>query len=133
MVGATSSMRVTSVTLPSCIGTLRSTRTSTRLPFTSASSRLRKLMGGELALSSGELPHRYGRVDHAVGEAPLVVIPRHHANERAVHHLGLIHVENRRVRIVIEIARDVGGFGEAENTLELLAGGAFDRGVDLVL
>ena len=32
-------MRVSSVTLPSAIGTLRSTRTSTRLPFTSASSR----------------------------------------------------------------------------------------------
>ena len=35
MVGATRSMRVSSVTLPSCIGTLRSTRTSTRLPATS--------------------------------------------------------------------------------------------------
>ena len=42
MVGAISSMRVESATLPSCIGTLRSTRTKTRLPFTSASSRLRK-------------------------------------------------------------------------------------------
>ncbi len=42
MVGAISSMRVASVTLPSSIGTLRSTRTSTRLPLTSASSRVRK-------------------------------------------------------------------------------------------
>ena len=36
MVGATRSMRVASVTLPFSIGTLRSTRSSTRLPFTSA-------------------------------------------------------------------------------------------------
>ena len=36
MVGAARSMRVASVTLPFSIGTLRSTRTSTRLPFTSA-------------------------------------------------------------------------------------------------
>ena len=36
MVGATRSMRVASVTLPFSIGTLRSTRTSTRLPLTSA-------------------------------------------------------------------------------------------------
>ena len=36
MVGATRSMRVASVTLPFSIGTLRSTRTSTRLPETSA-------------------------------------------------------------------------------------------------
>ena len=35
MVGATRSMRVESVTLPSAIGTLRSTRTSTRLPVMS--------------------------------------------------------------------------------------------------
>ena len=36
MVGATRSMRVASVTLPFSIGTLRSTRSRTRLPFTSA-------------------------------------------------------------------------------------------------
>ena len=35
MVGATRSIRVASVTLPSATGTLRSTRTSTRLPLTS--------------------------------------------------------------------------------------------------
>ncbi len=36
MVGATRSMRVVSATLPFSTGTLRSTRTSTRLPLTSA-------------------------------------------------------------------------------------------------
>src|SRR5580698_7519843 len=119
MVGAFRSMRDTSATSPSCIGTLRSTRTSTRLPFTSASLRLRKLM----ALSSGEFPHRDRGIDHAVGEPPLVVVPRHYANQRAVHHLGLIHVEDRGVRIVIEVAGDVGGLGVAEDAFELLLGG----------
>ena len=42
MVGATRSMRVASVTRPFSVGTLRSTRRSTRLPATSASSSVRK-------------------------------------------------------------------------------------------
>jgi hypothetical protein len=38
MVGATRSMRVASLILPSATGTLRSTRTSTRLPLMSPMS-----------------------------------------------------------------------------------------------
>src|ERR1700730_186411 len=99
MVGAFRSIRDTSATAPSCIGTLKSTRTSTRLPLTSASSRLRKDFTDwrrheELgAAASGELAHRHRSIDHAVGETPLIVVPRHHANQRAVDHLGLVHVE----------------------------------------
>src|SRR5580692_6323911 len=140
MVWAISSMRVASATLPSCIGTLRSTRNKTRLPLTSALSRLRKAFmtrGCESLRSddvrSGELAHRDRGVDHAIGEAPLVVIPRHHAHQRAVQHLGLVHVENAGVRVVIEVAGDVGLLRIAKDALELLLGGAFDRGVDLVL
>src|SRR3982075_1300967 len=44
MVGAMRSSRVASVTRPFSIGTLRSTRSSTRLPFTSTSSRVRKVL-----------------------------------------------------------------------------------------
>ncbi|MGY3646524.1 hypothetical protein ACVWW2_001815 [Bradyrhizobium sp. LM4.3] len=44
MVGATRSSRVASVTRPSSMGMLRSTRSSTRLPFTSTSSRVRNLL-----------------------------------------------------------------------------------------
>src|SRR5690606_2638638 len=43
IVGTMRSIRVRSVTSPFAIGTLRSTRTSTRLDLTSASSRVRKL------------------------------------------------------------------------------------------
>src|SRR5271155_2855840 len=133
MVGAISSMRVASVTAPSSIGTLRSTRKSTSLPFTAASSRLRKRMAAESGESLTELAHRHRGVDHAVGEAPFIVVPRHHPHQGAVHHLGLVHVEDRGVRIVVEIGRNVGSVGIAENALELLLGGALHRGVDLIL
>ena len=56
------------------------------------------------SVRSDQLAHRHRGVDHAVGKAPLVVVPRHHAHERAVHDLGLVHVEDRRVRIVVEVA-----------------------------
>src|ERR1700680_4894981 len=131
------SMRDTSATSPFCIGTLKSTRTSTRLPFTSASSRVRKRMAASSsegpAASSAELAHRHRGVDHAIGEAPFIVVPRHHPHQGAVHDLGLVHMEDRGVRIVVEIGRDVGSLGIAENALELLFGGALHRGVDLVL
>src|ERR1700726_4622974 len=126
MVGATRSMRVASATLPCSIGTLRSTRTSTRLPRRSARSRVRNAVIPVPRGSSDQLPHRHGGVGHAVGETPLVVVPRHHPHERAVHHLGLIHVEHRGMRVVIEVHRDVRLFGIAEDAFHLLIGGAFD-------
>src|SRR5262245_10270133 len=49
-VGAARSMRVASVTLPAFIGTLRSTRTSTRLPATSRSSSVLKVIWGIILL-----------------------------------------------------------------------------------
>ncbi len=44
---------------------------------------------------SDQLAHGDGRVGHAVREAPLVVVPGHHPHQRAVHDLGLVHVEDR--------------------------------------
>ena len=70
MVGATRSSRVESVTRPFSIGTLRSTRTSTRLPFTSTSSRVRNVLDisnscpGRCAARSGALQN---------GDPPLLV------------------------------------------------------------
>ena len=52
MVGATRSSRVASVTRPFSMGTLRSTRSSTRLAFTSTSSRVRK----DLVMTSPMIP-----------------------------------------------------------------------------
>src|SRR3954451_17045330 len=162
MVGTTRSMRVASATFPFSIGTLRSTRTSTRLPERFAESRvlnaIRQLIcHGRLVpaihvlnpasktwmpgtrpgmtperVELDQLPHRHSRIGHSVREAPFVVVPRHHAHERAVHHLGLVHVERGRMRIVIEVDRDVRMNGVAEDALELLFGGALHRVVDLV-
>src|SRR5690606_3222249 len=90
MVGATRSMRVASVTLPSFTGTFRSTRTRTRLPATSASSSVRKAaMARSLLDGSDGLAQRHGGVGHAVGEAPFVVVPRHDAHQIALDDLGL--------------------------------------------
>src|SRR3954453_5867520 len=163
MVGTTRSMRVASATFPFSIGTLRSTRTSTRLPERFAESRvlnaIRQLIcHGRLVpaihvlnpasktwmpgtrpgmtperFELDQLPHRHSRIGHSVREAPFVVVPRHHAHQRAVHHLGLIHVERGGVRIVVEVDRDIRIVGVPENALELLLGRTFHRIVDLVL
>src|SRR3954452_20041128 len=133
MVGAMRSMRVTSETLPSCIGALRSTRSSTRLPFKSAWSRERNAVIAARMRRSDQLAHRHRGIDHTIGEAPLVVVPRQHRHHRAVHDLGLVHVEDRGPRVVVEVGRDVGLLGIAEDILELLPGCALHRGVDLVL
>ncbi len=45
--------------------------------------------------ASDQLAHSDGRVGHAVGEAPLVVVPGHHPHQGAIHDLGLVHVEDR--------------------------------------
>src|SRR4029077_18910715 len=37
--------------------------------------------------ASDQLAHRNRGIDHAVGEAPLIVVPRHHPHQRAVQHL----------------------------------------------
>src|SRR5262249_23320890 len=58
MVGATRSRRVASVTRPFSMGTLRSTRSSTRLPFTSTSSRVRKLLDIDVLELTAVIPGR---------------------------------------------------------------------------
>src|SRR6266700_3401900 len=50
---------------------------------------------------SHQLSHRNGCIHHPVREAPFIVVPRHHAHERAIHHLGLVQVQDRGSRVVI--------------------------------
>src|SRR5687767_13749714 len=47
----------------------------------------------------------HGDVEHAVAEAPLVVVPARHLHE-APRDLGEGRVEHRRARIVVEVDRD---------------------------
>src|SRR5690348_16950394 len=44
-----------------------------------------------------QFAHEYGGFDHAVGEAPFVVVPSQHAAEALVEHHGLRQVEGRAV------------------------------------
>src|ERR1700681_3896668 len=109
-------MRVSSVMFPaSSIGTLRSERMKTRRPARSRSSMRRMFMCLSLRLHQCER-----HVEHAVGEAPLVVVPGAHLHE-APRDLGACRVEDRRARIVVEIHRDEGGGAVAEDSLELAA------------
>ena len=54
-------------------------------------------------LASDQLAHGDSSVDHAAGKAPFIIIPCHDPAQPACHHLGLIGVENRRMRIMDKI------------------------------
>src|SRR6185503_1809298 len=90
-VGSIARSRVSSVTDAPSIGTLRSTRTRTVLPVSSSGRSSR-------VLNLAKLPHRPGRIDHPVREAPFVVVPADHAHQRAVEHrrLQAVHGGARR-------------------------------------
>src|SRR5512143_4239322 len=118
--GAARSIRVASVTTPFSTGTFRSTRSRMRLPFTSTRSSVRNSVIAAPERPSEQLAHRDGCIRHSVGEAPLVVVPGHHAHQRAVHDLGLVHVERGRVRVVIEVDRNVGIVRVGQDAFELL-------------
>src|SRR3954465_9711213 len=88
MAGTEARMRVSSVIRPFSIGTLRSARMKTRLPRRSTSDMRLNFITSPRLLDAGErgadLGERGGNVKHAVGEAPLVVVPRRHLHQRAV-------------------------------------------------
>src|SRR5690606_36012066 len=122
-------MRVSSVTSPSSMGTLKSTRTSTRLPARSAPSiscsTVRSMRGSEV------LGHQLEHVDHAAREAVLVVVPDEELGH-AAHGAGQLAVDDGRVRVADDVGGDDRVGGEAHHALEAALGGAFDAGVDLV-
>src|SRR5436190_15118709 len=57
------------------------------------------------AIRSLRRHHRHGGVEHAVAEAPFVVVPAQHLDEVAVGHARLRRIEYRAVAVVIEVAR----------------------------
>src|SRR6188768_2317495 len=79
MVGSDARMRASLVTLPSFTGTFRSSRIRTRLPRRSWSAMRRTFM--QRSLRSFRPGDR--GVQHAVREAPLVVVPGAHLDQRA--------------------------------------------------
>ena len=71
------------------------------------------------------------QIDAAVRVAPLVVVPRQHLHEVAVHHLGVRRVDDRRVRVALEVDRHELFVGVGEDALERAVGRFLERGVDL--
>src|SRR5436190_757752 len=113
-VGNIARSRVSSVTLAPSIGTLRSTRTSTFEPVSSSGRSSRVLK----PLTSAELGHRRGGVDHAVREAPFVVVPADDPNELAFEHRGFKAVDGGALRRVNDVHRHDRLVGVDENALK---------------
>src|SRR6516225_11531879 len=74
-----------------------------------------------------------GNLDHAVGEAPFVVVPGKDADKTLVEDLRLGHVEGRAVRVVVEIDRYGRRSVDAEDALEpVRLRGIFHQRVDFI-
>src|ERR1051326_7249587 len=106
MVGSDARMRVSSSTRPSARGTLKSTRTKTRLPCRSR-SRIDSVIArlkprAALNALRDELAQQ---VDAAVRVAPLVVVPGEDLHEVAVHHLRVRRVAGGGRRVPLEVDR----------------------------
>src|SRR5579872_6487696 len=99
-------MRVSSRTTSFSRGTLRSSRTSTRLPRTWRSRSVRKLAIGGGSDVCGRLREDVLRdVGQSARVPPLVVIPERNLHEIAVG-VGEQAVDDRGVRILLEVAGD---------------------------
>src|SRR6266478_76142 len=121
-VGRVSRTRVSSVITPSFKGTLKSTRIKTRLPRKStslivslfmASSSQRSVLGTDSVRkrhpqqrdqARSELGrHEFDQVAAAAGVSPLVVVPGQHLYAAVPHHFGVTSIDNRGIRVALEI------------------------------
>src|SRR5467141_1621921 len=126
MPGNEARMRVSSVIRPFSIGTLRSARMKTRLPRRSRSvMRLKRT-------ARLRVHQRHGGVEHAVGEAPLVVVPGADFHQRALGYPGQASVENGARRMVVEVRGHQRLARVLEQALQVRLGSLFHRLVDLV-
>src|SRR5690349_7124803 len=115
MVGIAARTRESSVTLPSSRGTLKSTRTKTRLPATSTSRMVSLSMGRSAALlppsgggtgAGGKLRgHERQEVGATAAVAPLVVVPGDDLDHRPAKHHGARRVDDRGARVAAEVRR----------------------------
>src|SRR5688572_9823698 len=145
-------MRESSLTLPSSIGTLKSTRIRTRLPCGSKSRTVSFSMAqlsilgtaGARAGSGSARASLHGRgsrqaladirdeIGHAARIAPLVVVPRHDLDHVAEHD-RVTGRNDGRVLVTLEVHRDERLFGVIHDALERALSGLFERRVDLFL
>src|SRR5437016_2903522 len=124
--GSEARMRVSSVILPASIGTLRSARMNTRLPRRSRSvMRLKRT-------ALRRVHQRHGGVEHAVGEAPLVVVPGADFHQRALADPGQASVENGARRMMVEVRGHQRLAGVLKQALQVGLGSVLHRLVDLL-
>src|ERR1039458_6915146 len=114
-------MRESSVTLPSCSGTLKSTRTKTRLLLASTSRIVSLSMS--VGAPSGDadrqaLGHEADQIRDAAAVAPLVVVPRDHLDHRPAEHHGRLRVDDRGAAVTPEVGRHERLVGHAKDPLE---------------
>src|SRR5678816_4843424 len=103
-VGSAARMRVSSVIRRfSSSGTLKSARTSARLPWISLSRRSRTVRFCTSAQAGADESQQ---VYAAAGIAPFVVIPSRDFDKRAVHDVRDLRIENARCRIPDVVTRD---------------------------
>src|SRR5581483_4779743 len=107
MVGSASRRRVSSPTWPSFIGTLKSTRTKTRVPRRLARSRSSRLNRRDMAAPSQHASETDDQVGEAIGVPPLVVVPGDDAQQAtAVDVLQQRQVDDRRAGVADEVRGD---------------------------
>src|SRR5262249_9144507 len=112
--GSAASMRVSSVTVPSRSGTLKSTRINTRLPGKSRSE-----MESLFTILSQGLPHNeLDQVAEPHAEAPFVVVPREDFQHPVPDRFCQRAVDYGRMRVVEKIGRNEFLIGVLHNPLQ---------------
>src|SRR6185369_3286591 len=115
IVGSEAVMRESSSTLPSLIGTLKSTRMNRRWP-----GRIRSFIDSLATKSTKRKLKTFGsdvfnEIPNAARVAPLVVVPRKHFQHRPADDFRVFSIDDRRVRIALEVDRYERLFREVEN------------------
>src|SRR5664279_5050198 len=152
IVGNAATIRLSSVILPSSSGTLKSTRTKTRLPAASR-SRIVSLFIVTSALAAGDrdgrplrpprsgtwrwleaLGDELGQVGDAAAVAPFVVVPGQDLDELAgsADDHRQSGVDDRGARVGLEVHRDERLVADAEDALERTRSGLPERVVDRI-
>src|SRR4029453_6177483 len=110
MVGSVARIRVSSVTLPFSIGTLRSSRRRTSSPALRSRSVTVvtfTMHPAPSALGSlAELADPHGQIDHPVWKSPLVVVPAEPLPHGVAQDHGERQIGDRAVGVPHEVARD---------------------------
>src|SRR4029079_16120299 len=118
IVGIAARMRESSVTRPSARGTLKSTRTKTRLAATAASRILSLSIGVARSDGDGQASRdERDQVSHTAAVSPLVVVPRDDLDHRPAQDHGRRGVDDRAPAVALEVHRDERLVGDAEDAL----------------